>query len=244
MLVPNMLRRMKHRIGTACTIASLCLATAIGCEQKMASQPSYRPLVGSRFFADGRASRPLVRGTVSRDASELDLPLISARKVNPAVAALPEPDDNATDSTREAAGIRPDDFATEFPIRITRELLYRGQERYTVYCAICHDAGGTGNGKIVQRGFTRPPSFVNDNSRQLARSGFQIALSAVPVGYLFDVATNGYGAMADYSSQVPARDRWAIAAYIRVLQRSQKMPLDALPPNLRNEAQKLLEATP
>jgi cytochrome c553 len=113
-----------------------------------------------------------------------------------------------------------------------------------VYCAICHDAAGTGNGKIVQRGFTKPPSYLTDDSRQLARSGYKVPLREVPVGYLFDVETNGYGAMADYSGQVSAHDRWAIAAYIRTLQISQSMPLDQLPPGLRDEAAKALEATP
>jgi hypothetical protein len=109
---------------------------------------------------------------------------------------------------------------------------------------MCHDAIGTGNGKIVQRGFTKPPSYLTDNSRQLARSGYQVPLREVPVGYLFDVATNGYGAMADYSSQVSPRDRWAIAAYIRTLQLSQSLPLDDLPANFRDEAAKALEVTP
>jgi mono/diheme cytochrome c family protein len=113
-----------------------------------------------------------------------------------------------------------------------------------VYCAICHDPIGTGNGKIVERGFTKPPSYLTDNSRQLARSGYQVPLRDVPVGYLFDVATNGFGAMASYSGQVPPRDRWAIAAYIRTLQRSQNMSLDELPAGVRNEASQALEATP
>ena len=141
-------------------------------------------------------------------------------------------------STQLSAGIRPDEFVAEFPFQITHDVLARGQERYTVYCAICHDASGTGNGKIVQRGFTKPPSYLTDNSRQLARSGYQMPLREVPVGYLFDVATNGYGAMADYSGQVSPRDRWAIAAYIRTLQLSQSMPLDELPAGMRNEAAK------
>jgi mono/diheme cytochrome c family protein len=147
-------------------------------------------------------------------------------------------------STQPPSGIRPDEFVTEFPFQITHDVLVRGQERYTVYCAICHDPIGTGNGQIIRRGFTKPPSYLADNSRQLARSGFQVPLREVPVGYLFDVATNGYGAMADYAEQVPPRDRWAIAAYIRTLQLSQNIRLDDLPPEIRNEAVKALEATP
>jgi hypothetical protein len=222
----------------------LCLAAFTGCQQKMATQPSYRPLVRSRFFNDERASRPLVAGTISRDASDLDPLLVSGRKPTATTVPVPSAASSISVSTQSSAGIRPDEFATEFPFQITRDILARGQERYTVYCAICHDATGIGNGKIVQRGFTKPPSYLTDNSRQLARSGYQVPLREVPVGYLFDVPTTGYGAMADYAVQVSPRDRWAIAAYIRTLQLSQSIPLDDLPPNLRDEATKALEATP
>jgi hypothetical protein len=222
----------------------ICVAAVAGCEQKMASQPSYRPLVHSRFFADGRASRPLVAGTISRDASEIDPTLMSGRKPTAAPATIPNAANGGSTSTQLSAGIRPDEFVTEFPFEITRELLSRGQEQYTVFCAICHDATGSGDGKIVRRGFTKPPSYLSDNSRQLARSGYQVPLREVPVGYLFDVATNGYGAMADYAGQVSPRDRWAIAAYVRTLQLSQNIPLDSLPPNVRDEAAKALEVTP
>ncbi len=222
----------------------ISFAGVAGCEQKMASQPSYRPLVRSNFFADRRASRPLVAGTVSRDASEIEPLLLSGRKMAGASAPVPDPGNSANVLTQLSAGIRPDEFVTEFPFQITHDVLARGQERYTVYCAICHDATGTGNGKIVQRGFTKPPSYLTDNSRQLARSGYQVPLRDVPVGYLFDVPTNGYGAMADYSGQVSPRDRWAIVAYIRTLQRSQSMSLDELPSNVRKEAVNALETTP
>ena len=78
----------------------------------------------------------------------------------------------------------------------------------------------------------------------MAHSGFQIPLREVPVGYLFDVATHGFGAMADYSSQLGPRDRWAVAAYIRTMQLSQNIRLEDLPTNMRDEATKALEATP
>ncbi|HEX4413090.1 MAG TPA: cytochrome c [Lacipirellulaceae bacterium] len=217
--------------------AALCCGMFPGCTQKMAEQPAYRPLEPSRFFADGRAARPLVAGVVVHDDEVDDGSMTSGRK---AVASSTEPSVNMA----AAQGIRPDEFVTEFPFAITSDILARGRERYTIYCAICHDNSGTGNGKIVQRGFTKPPSYLTDNSRQFAHSGLQIPLREVPVGYLFDVPTNGFGAMADYSTQVAPRDRWAIAAYIRTLQLSQSVPLDDLPLALRDEAQHALEATP
>jgi hypothetical protein len=240
----NLLSRQERELRAPRLAILICLASVTGCEQKMASQPSYRPLVRSRFFADGRASRPLVAGTISRDASEIDPSLISGRKSTTVSVPVPNGANGGSTSTQQSAGIRPDEFVSEFPFQVTHDVLARGQERYTVYCAMCHDPIGTGNGKIVQRGFTKPPSYLTDNSRQLARSGYQVPLRDVPVGYLFDVATNGYGAMADYSSQVSPRDRWAIVAYIRTLQLSKSLPLDDLPPNIRDEATKALGVTP
>lgn len=96
------------------------------------------------------------------------------------------------------------------PFPVTREVLQRGRERYNVYCSPCHSRVGDGNGIIPSRGFAhKPPSY------HIAR------LQKAPIGYFFDVATNGFGIMLDYSAQISARDRWCIAAYIRALQLSQ-----------------------
>jgi cytochrome c553 len=95
------------------------------------------------------------------------------------------------------------------PFPITAEVMARGQQRFNIYCSPCHGEAGDGNGMIVQRGLKRPPSYHNERLRKL------------PVGYFFDVMTNGFGVMLDYSQQVTPHDRWAIAAYIRALQLSQ-----------------------
>ena len=95
------------------------------------------------------------------------------------------------------------------PFPVTAEVMARGQQRFNIYCAPCHSMVGDGNGMIVQRGYKHPPSYHIDRLRR------------APIGYFFDVMTNGYGAMPDYAEQVSAADRWAIAAYIRALQLSQ-----------------------
>ena len=95
------------------------------------------------------------------------------------------------------------------PFPVTAEVLARGQQRFNIYCSPCHGEVGDGNGMIVQRGFKHPPSYHIERLRK------------APIGYFFDVMTNGYGAMPDYAQQVPPADRWAIAAYIRALQLSQ-----------------------
>ncbi len=104
-----------------------------------------------------------------------------------------------------------------FPIPITEDVLKRGQERYNIYCAPCHGRDGRADGMIVRRGFTPPPDY------RIAR------LRNAPAGHFYDVITNGYGVMFSYASRVKPNDRWAIAAYIRVLQGSQP----GAPPDVR-----------
>ena len=113
-------------------------------------------------------------------------------------------------------------LVTTFPFLVTRQVLERGRQRYDIFCTPCHDALGNGNGVVVRRGFRQPPSFHIERLRQ------------APVGHYFDVVSNGLGAMSDYAAQVPVRDRWAIIAYIRALQLSQRaspadVPADVLP---------------
>src|SRR5438876_5685871 len=103
-------------------------------------------------------------------------------------------------------GANPGDF---MPFPINYDALARGRERFNIYCAPCHSQTGDGNGMIVQRGFRNPPSFHTERLRK------------APLGYFFDVMTNGFGAMPDYASQISPRDRWCIGAYIRALQLSQ-----------------------
>jgi mono/diheme cytochrome c family protein len=114
-------------------------------------------------------------------------------------------------------------LATEFPMPVTSDVMARGQERFNVFCSPCHGRTGEGNGMIVQRGFRQPPSFHEDR------------LLTAPAGYFFDVMTNGFGAMQDYSAQVPVADRWAIAAYVRALQLSRRATMDDVPADRRGE---------
>jgi len=115
-------------------------------------------------------------------------------------------------------------LATTTPMPVTRELLERGRDRYDIYCSPCHDRTGRGNGMIVQRGMKRPPSFHQDRPPEAG-----VNLRTAPVGYFFDVITNGFGAMYSYASRIPPQDRWAIAAYVKTLQYSQHVPFDQLP---------------
>jgi len=114
-------------------------------------------------------------------------------------------------------------LATTFPMPVTAQVMARGQERFNVFCAPCHGRMGTGNGMVVQRGFRAPPSYSEERLRN------------APIGYFFDVMTNGFGAMQDYAAQIPVQDRWAIAAYIRALQFSQNARIEDVPTDHRTD---------
>lgn len=108
---------------------------------------------------------------------------------------------------------------------VTLALLQRGQERFRIYCTPCHSELGDGRGMVVQRGFPPPPSYHIDRLRK------------VPAQYFYDVITNGHGAMYSFANRVQPADRWAIAAYIRALQRSQNATLADVPPDQRRALQ-------
>lgn len=104
------------------------------------------------------------------------------------------------------------------PPPVTLALLERGQQRFRIYCTPCHSELGDGHGMVVQRGFPAPPSY------HIAR------LRQAPTQHFYDVITNGYGAMYSFAYRVQPVDRWAIAAYIRALQRSQNATVADLTP--------------
>jgi mono/diheme cytochrome c family protein len=194
-------------VSIACVLGLLIT----GCTQQMSDQPSYGPLRPSEFFPDGRSERPPVPGTVARGRLNDDDAFFTGRD-GPEPAALAP---GAAAGPGAAVGKR---FVDRFPFEMTEAVLKRGQQRFGIYCSMCHGLDGTGNGKIVERGFTRPPSYLTDLSRGYLRRGEKMSLRNAPVGYLFDVVTNGYGAMASYKEQIGPRDRWAIIGYVRVLQ--------------------------
>jgi mono/diheme cytochrome c family protein len=103
------------------------------------------------------------------------------------------------------------------PYPVTPAVMARGQERFNIYCSPCHSRVGNGEGMIVERGY-KPAANFHDAKRL-----------AEPLSHFFTVMTNGYGAMPDYSAQLPPEDRWAVAAYIRALQYSQSASAASVP---------------
>jgi mono/diheme cytochrome c family protein len=112
-------------------------------------------------------------------------------------------------------------FIATIPMAVDADLLARGRTHFETFCTPCHGRTGRGDGMIVQRGFKKPSSYHIDRLRE------------APSGYLFDVITNGFGAMSDYSAQITPEERWAIVAYVRALQLSQAATVDELPEDVK-----------
>jgi mono/diheme cytochrome c family protein len=114
----------------------------------------------------------------------------------------------------------------QLPFPVTMEVLQRGEERFNIYCTPCHSRVGNGLGEIVQRGY-KPAANLHDQVRR-----------AQPLSHYFYVMTHGYGAMPDYSAQLPPEDRWAVAAYIRALQLSQAANASDVPSGVQVQSLK------
>jgi len=207
-----------HR-RVAMTFLLLTVAVAVtGCRQDMHDQPKYKFGRQSAFFPDQRASRPLVDGTVARGQLRDDKLFYTGK--TDATAVPPAMTTSAT-STQPVTSFP--GYVNVFPFSIDEAALNRGEERYNIYCSVCHGLTGEGDGMVVLRGYRKPPSYHQDRLRQ------------APVGYLYDVITNGFGAMPDYAPQISVEDRWKIVAYIRALQVSQQgTPVADLSPDERN----------
>ncbi|HEV7860646.1 MAG TPA: cytochrome c [Pyrinomonadaceae bacterium] len=215
-------------------LVGFCLFFVASCRMDMQDQPKYKVYRSSTFFKDGLSSRQLPEGTVPRGYLRADGALYTGKKdkaqagqnASGAQNAQGQQNQNAqgqsnggntnngggatgaggaTNTSGAASNIYEDDVDT-FPFPVTNELVTRGQERYQIFCSMCHGLSGYGDGMIVRRGFRKPPSYYEDRVRQ------------APVGHYYDVITKGWGAMPAYADQVPVQDRWAIVAYIRALQ--------------------------
>ncbi|MFN8483489.1 MAG: cytochrome c [Anaerolineae bacterium] len=216
--------------------------------QWMGNQPKYYPLGHTDFFQNNMQSRPLEPGTVPRGPIGLDAAFTNGKPSaagaasgqatpaatgaagaratgTPAASGAQAPSAGATPAAGQAAAGQAapagGGFVEEFPFEITPAVMLRGQQRFNAYCTPCHGFAGFGDGMIVQRGYTKPPSFHIDRLRQAAP------------GYYVNVIANGFGQMPDYAAQVAPDDRWAIAAYIRALQLSQNAKVSDLTPEQR-----------
>lgn len=167
---------------------------------------SFKRQEANPLFADGRAMRLPVAGTVARG--------------------------RLMDDAHYYTGIVDGDWAPDFPdaVKVDRRLLDRGRERFGIYCSPCHGLSGYGDGPVARRADSLlqatwvPPSSLHD----------ELVRSRTP-GHLFNTITRGIRTMPAYGSAVPVNDRWAIVAYLRALQRSQRASIDDIPSESRAE---------
>ncbi len=227
----------------ALAVGSLSLA---GCNQQgefspvdMWNRSRYKPLEPTHQSVGVNTSRNFPAGTVYRGQIERDK-LYPASENGMSVRAM-----QRVGRVREAPNTPANmgvtgDFRvrgggaemTSFPFPVTKVVLDRGKERFEVYCTPCHGRTGAGDGMIVRRGFSQPPTY------------HQARLREAPVGHFFDVMTNGYGAMYPFADKLSPEDRWAVTAYIRALQLSQNAQVSDVPANERADIGKPKEPKP
>lgn len=169
--------------GSGLVLLVACLILLMGCQAtgSLDTQPYNRPLSASDFFADGRSARNIVSGAIPQTDQRVDDPAVTGKSESG------EP-------------------LTNIPVPVTNDLVKRGQERFNIYCVVCHGVDGHGDGKVVPFGFPKPPDLLTD------------AVKGIPDGEIFDIIANGKGNMLSYGYRVKAPDRWAVIAYLRAMQ--------------------------
>lgn len=177
-------RRSPLRKATFLGLLAVLVLLLSACGRNMFDQPKVEPFEASQFFDDGAGMQVPPPNAISREYGALDPAFLT--------------------------GQGDQGMLTELPIALTLDVLQRGQERFDIYCAPCHNYNGDGRGSVVRRGFPQPASFVHEPR-----------LLSAPVGYFYNAITNGFGRMFPYASRVAPEDRWAISAYVKALQLSQ-----------------------
>lgn len=187
-------------------LLSVAIFGGAACRYDMQDQPRYKAYKKSDFFADKRASRDFPEGTVARGQLRENKAFYTGKIDNPDPNAVGQ---TTTDASGNTLMTTFPNAIDEFPVPVSKALVDRGQDRYEIYCIVCHGPVGSGDGMIVRRGFSKPPTYHDDRLRN------------APVGHFYDVISNGWGKMNGYSYSIQPADRWAIVAYIRALQVSQ-----------------------
>ncbi|MEP0007005.1 MAG: c-type cytochrome [Balneola sp.] len=159
----------------------------------MDQQPRMEAQEVNKFFEDKRSMRQPVEGTIARGLLKSDVAYYEG-----------------TDANGE--------WIADIPVEVTKELLYRGQDRYDVYCSVCHGGTGAGDGIIMtgNYGYVPAPTYHQDRLRE------------APDGEIYSAIYNGVRTMPSYATQIKVEDRWAIVAYIRALQASQNVSEDEI----------------
>jgi mono/diheme cytochrome c family protein len=172
----------------------------------MDHQGKYKPQAESKFFADGRADRPLVAGTVPRGRDT---------GVDPAFLKA--------DDFHYDGKLADGSFGRGFPkaVEVSQVFIERGQNRYQIYCAPCHGTLGDGNGITKSYGMLTTPTYHDDRLRGMAE------------GEIYHTITHGKNTMMAYADKLSPDERWAVVAYVRALQRAAHGSINDVPTELR-----------
>jgi mono/diheme cytochrome c family protein len=209
-----------HLLASVQALAVLVGVTAVaGCDENVLDPMADRQQKSirykeSRFYADGLSMRAAPEGTVPRERITLNPRLTTGRDPDGPMQMNAEPLPN---------------YVATVPVPMSRKLLELGRKRYDITCGTCH--GPLADGKSIvgsQMALRPPPSLVDPK------------YVAKPAGYIFEVASKGFGMMASYAAELTVEERWAVVAYLRALQLSQTTAVGALPPDIRQQ----LEALP
>lgn len=192
----------------AATVGLASVAALLGCRGQASEEPPLWIKHGMEFQPK---HIPYEKSAFTADGRSMQVP--PAGTV--AVGFLKE-DDAYWRGGKDTANL-----VAQNPLKITPFVMERGQERFNIYCTPCHSQTGIGDGLVIKRGFTPPPNFHDDR------------IVGLSDGHLFQVISKGIRTMPAYGKQVPEEDRWAIVAYIRALQRSQRATLNDVPDSER-----------
>jgi len=179
----------------------------------MKVQPRHRGQSGSKFFADGRAMRMPVVGTVAFGGNDY-LASAGSPRLNPDLLQAED---------ERYRGKNGGKWVTQVPLETNAALLDRGENRFNVHCAVCHGRTGSGDGITTRHGFVGVANLLQEKFR------------AMPAGEMFNTITHGKGLMASYGPRIVPADRWAIVAWVRVLQRSNDARISDVPEPYRSE---------
>ncbi|HSU69364.1 MAG TPA: cytochrome c [Tepidisphaeraceae bacterium] len=184
--------------------------------QDMGVQPKYREQQSSLIFADGRADRPEIIGTVARGKLHADDHFYLGYEM-------------VTDAaTTNPAAPR---FFDTFPkqVKVDEALLHRGQERFNIYCSACHGLDGKGHGPVNERALELMNEDPNKAKWTQVADVTSDPIKARPVGHIYNTINVGIRSMPGYGTQVPAADRWAIVSYVRALQQARNVSKSQVP---------------
>lgn len=171
--------------------------------QDMGTQPKFREQQTSDTFADGRADRPHVTGTIPRGGLQEDDHYFRGYTIG------------ATGADGKPSAKFLDGFPKQ--VEVNKALLERGQNRFNIYCTACHGIDGYARGTVeIRSEELGTPLNAKSLHEDLVRGRSE--------GHIFNTISNGIRNMPGYSAQIPVEDRWAIVAYVRALQLSQNAP--------------------